>query len=377
MKDDLVQGLLNRAMGWDKEGDTGIDKDQKTRPHLQTMAKYKYDSYQQYAPGMRFIESLALWLNQFKDKADKEVAIEFVRNRLIFISNSEMNHLVQIAYPDVLKPLLINLVSNEIGVHSFEIKKILESPDFQRKVRKSLFLGLSDGSRTDQFRRVNPDLSNEQVYQSHELSDQRADKMIKKLKADLSKRKPSSKIDESKYETLFLLDDFSASGNSYIRYENNSYQGKIAYVYDNAQGQVFKKLFDLKTVKVYIVLYFCTKKAQNQIATLIEKMWDIDYPRPELIPIYLLDDSNILDEQRDLDILSICKNDAYYDADELEDEHTRVGGANVKLGFAECKLPLVLSHNCPNNSVSILWAYDKANTKFSGLFPRVPRYKEL
>lgn len=376
MKDDLIQGLLNKAMGWDKDDDR-LDRDQENRPYLQTMAKYKYDSYQQYYPGMRFVESLALWLNQFSSKKDKEIAIKFVKERLIFISNPEMNHLVQIAYPDVLKPLLINQSSQDLGLKPYEIKKIVESSLFKSKVRKSLFLGLSDGSRTDQFRRSNPDLSNEQVYQSHELSEARASKMQDKLWKDLKKRAKIEKS-ESKYETIFLLDDFSASGNSYIRKEKEEYKGKVAYVYENAmKGKVFNKLFDLKSVKVYIVLYFCTEKAKSQISELIEEMWDKDFPRPELIPIHLLDNDNILSEERDSDILELCSRDEYYDAEELEDGHTQVGGTDVKFGFAACKLPLVLSHNSPNNSISILWAYDKDDINFFGLFPRVPRYKEI
>jgi hypothetical protein len=34
-------------------------------PALQLLADYKYDSYQRFGPGKRFVESLALWLKQF------------------------------------------------------------------------------------------------------------------------------------------------------------------------------------------------------------------------------------------------------------------------------------------------------------------------
>lgn len=37
------------------------------RPVLQVLADRKYDAYQQFSPGMRLVESLALWLGQFKD----------------------------------------------------------------------------------------------------------------------------------------------------------------------------------------------------------------------------------------------------------------------------------------------------------------------
>jgi len=41
------------------------------RPFLQDMASFKCDNYQQYSPGMRFVESLALWLDQFRTREER------------------------------------------------------------------------------------------------------------------------------------------------------------------------------------------------------------------------------------------------------------------------------------------------------------------
>jgi len=59
LKDELAEALLARVMGWDQQ------KVAQERAVLQDMARYKYDEYHQFAPGQRFIESLALWLRQF------------------------------------------------------------------------------------------------------------------------------------------------------------------------------------------------------------------------------------------------------------------------------------------------------------------------
>jgi hypothetical protein len=41
----------------------------------------------------------------------------------------------------------------------------------------------------------------------------------------------------------------------------------------------------------------------------------------------------------------------------IQSTHTSVGGTeDVKLGFGNCALPLVLEHNTPNNSIALLWA---------------------
>lgn len=55
----------------------------KENSSLQIFSEYKYDKYQQFFPGMKFIESLSLWLNQFDDN-EKQIAYEFVKNKIIF-----------------------------------------------------------------------------------------------------------------------------------------------------------------------------------------------------------------------------------------------------------------------------------------------------
>ena len=63
---------------------------------------------------------------------------------------------------------------------------------------------------------------------------------------------------------------------------------------------------------------------------------------------------------------------AYYD-DVMTDEHK----GSAPLGYAGCELPLVLSHNTPNNSVSLLWADTTAEPQSMGrraLFPRYERH---
>src|SRR4051812_23567153 len=86
------------------------------RAFLQDLARYKYDEYQQYAPGRRFIESLALWLRQFQTETDRRAAYEFVRKRLIFISTAEMRYLVDLSFAAAIRPLLIARAANQARV---------------------------------------------------------------------------------------------------------------------------------------------------------------------------------------------------------------------------------------------------------------------
>ena len=61
---------------------------------------------------------------------------------------------------------------------------------------------------------------------------------------------------------------------------------------------------------------------------------------------------------------------------ELKDDKAYNVGSTVRpyLGFDECALPVVLSHNTPNNSLPILWQDADDDKQFKGLFPRISRH---
>src|SRR5260370_40236604 len=147
MKDQLVEELLDKVMGWKSPQDFvehGLP--------LQAIAAYKYDEYQQFSPGMRFIESLALWLGQFETIEQRRTALKFVRDRLVFISSAELNHLVSLSYPDHIRPFLLSQAPSESGLMKWHLGKSAKSLGFAARGRRSLFLGLSAGSHPDILR---------------------------------------------------------------------------------------------------------------------------------------------------------------------------------------------------------------------------------
>src|SRR5947209_7556754 len=109
MRDQNAQQLLAKVMNWQDADDV-----RKYVPALQLLSDYKYDHYQRFGPGRRFIESLALWLNQF-DTSDRQVALDLVANRLVYFSEAELLHLVQTAYPDLIVQERLQLVADEQG----------------------------------------------------------------------------------------------------------------------------------------------------------------------------------------------------------------------------------------------------------------------
>lgn len=376
MKIEIAEALLQQVLEKSTIRPERIDG---YRKYFQRMAKYKYDNYEQYAAGMRFIEKLALWLDSMEER-NREAAIEFVKNRLVFVSQSEMHLLVEACYPDLIKVRLMETISEQESITPWAVNQIVQSEEYRVLLRRSLFLGMSDGARIDEFRRANTGkISHEQIYQTYELSDARAQKMQKELVEDFPNLfKRDAKPDETTFQRLFLMDDFSASGTSYLKYDKDtdSLKGKIGRFYESRFDTTknLSKIFDGENMKVYVIIYLCTEQARNAIESNFDTLKEKFGHRPELLTMHLIPDSFRLDPVSDKEIYEICQMDEYYDK-AIEDKHTGQGGNDVKMGFGGCALPLILHHNTPNNSVPILWSYE--NLKFEGLFPRIPRHVVL
>ncbi|MGE3341870.1 MAG: hypothetical protein AB7L71_00425 [Vicinamibacterales bacterium] len=366
MRDRLAEELLARVMEWEPQEVAA------ERALLQTLGDYKYDEYQQFAPGMRFLESLAYWLDQFTP-GERRHAYEFVKSRLVYCSVAEMNHLVAIAYPDCVRPLLLARAGRELGVNPWHSGKIEKMAQFQALQRQTLFLGLSDGARTDVFRRANGTLSHEQVRQSHELADERVDKLLEKLRKGLApilRREPTE--DEVRFRCIVLMDDFSASGLSYLRKEGSQYDGKI--------GTFLQKMFDASSrittlvkhndLEIFVVLYMATESARQYLESHLKAACDGGDTKTHVVVVHLLPEEAKVPRGQDPTLDAII--DAHYDSDN-ETDSTRLGGTDLKYGFAWCGLPLVISHNTPNNSIGLLWA---EGSVMRPLFPRVARHRD-
>jgi hypothetical protein len=370
MRDDLAEELLARVMGWTYEDIA------RERPDLQVMAKYKYDNYQRFSPGLRFLESLALWLEQFKLE-ERTVAYEFIKRRLIFCSEAEMAQLVSMAYPDYIRPLLLKEVAQIRSYPEYQITKIANSQDFKILRRQSLFLGLSDGSRIDLFRRLNKEeISHEQISMSYDISETKAKDLKEKLRLDLEKIMGEAPNDEiCRFRCLFLLDDFSGSGKSYFwkTPDRGSYTGKIWKVFNDIESpdSALSKILDEENLIICVLLYMATEQAMRYLDPLIKKSFQDKGYRYALWVIQQLGEKIRVQNEGQYSAFC-CLVDKYYDPN-IETEATRVGGTKeVKFGFASCSLPLVLSHNTPNNSFALLWSPE--HLKIRGLFPRVPRH---
>ncbi len=368
MRDYLAEKLLAKVMDWSTEDVA------KERPVLQALAAFKYDEYHQYSPGMRFVESLACWLEQFDPGQKRKLAYQFVRSRLIFISDSEIEHLVSIAFRDVIRPFLIKQAATRMGIAETSIHKIENSIDYKIVLRQSLFLGLSDGAHVDLYRRSEPLISQEQVWLTYDVSLTKAEDLLLQLDKDLTNilgEKPVAL--DKRFRAVFLLDDFSGSGISYIRSESDGFKGKIFKTLDSLSSGAMFKLVSLTNLKIYIILLVATNEAILHIKQLVDE-WRKETKTScnfVIFPIQEIPNTIKIGAVEDENIINILKE--YFD-DSIIDEHYKKGNCERPyLGFNKCALPLVLSHNTPNNSIPLLWYEDRR--KYRGLFPRVTRHR--
>ena len=358
MNPEIAEALLRVVMGEAAEDDfpdqLGV---------LRDLATYKYDEYGQYVPGRQFIASLAGWLSQFNDGEQRRNALRFVQQRLIYISNLEMRHLVNLMANDHIPSTLQRHVAERLQIPRYRVAKVRSTPEFTAASKGSLFLGLSDGARIGDLRRSSSELSNEQFAMTHELNQSRATTMLSEL------RKHSGD-NQAVFQYIFLVDDISASGRTILRSDRNGNpEGRLArFVRDT-----LKLLTDGKCPKIFIALYIVTPQAldhlQSSIATYPEPPWSHENA-PEVIPVMKIEDPARLvcgrlgsDYEADRQFDNLLHK--YYDKS-IEDEHK----LNVTHGYSQCGLPLILTHNTPNNSVYLLWE----SKKTKALFPRYERH---
>lgn len=368
MRDALAERLLAQVMGWSPEDVA------RERPDLQAMATYKYDGYQQFSPGMRFVESLAVWLFNFKTVKERHIAYEFIKKRLVFISEAEVHQLVSIAFPDVIRQILLKEAASLLAIPDFKVSKIVSSTEYKLLCRKSLFLGLSDGAHIDIFRRASG-LNNEQVHIDYRIENKTAQELGIKLRQDVQTLTGKvESADNVHFEIVFLLNDFSASSDTLLREEEGQVRGKIVGAMEsiNRLQRLKPPLIAPEGARVYVVLYVATEMAITNLSQRLQNLRLASWPACQVTQVYLLDHGVRVSSTSDPDFVELLKK--YYDP-AIMDSHLEKGGENVIYGYAGCALPVVLAHNTPNNSVYLLWA-NKPNLGTCALFPRISRHRE-
>jgi hypothetical protein len=362
----LAMSVLADLMKWDDERLTV------ELPWLRLMVNYKYDHYHGYGPGARFCVNLIYWLSQFKTQEERETAFKFVRARLIYISSREMLHLVGLSMAEI-KRSMRRSVADAMGI---PVHKSWGNKDCAVRLRqlhtRTLYVALSDGAKIDSFRRLNEGaVSNEQVVASPEISEKKWHGLIKDLRKRLDE---NSWTDVSaQFERVCLIDDFTASGSTLIRMDEDGWAGKIPRFCEQKFPENFAPL--APGCMIHAHHYIATEKAKQTVSDAIALFQSEHQVSLELTFSTVFQKSIVInDDHPDTDLVALIKK--YYDKG-IEDKHT---GEDIWFGYKQCGLPLVLDHNTPNNSVALVWATTDPNKQdgenMSPLFPRIKRHSE-
>ena len=345
MNQEFILGKLADLMNWDSE------RSRQEFAWLRLMSRMKYDGYQDFLAGKRFVESLAAWLQQFK-AGDRETAYRFVREKLVFISPSEMNHLVELFYPDTVRPRLVRKVADSLGIPQYRVWADPAATNaFKTLLRKTLFIELSDGARIDVFRHENAGIiSHEQIVTAPRIHKNKWQELLQELQSATGNA-------NERFAFIYLVDDFTGSGTSLIRQKDGVWKGKLSRFWDDVSSDVIEMLCEpdwTLCVHHYLATHRAVeiakeRDAARRSATGNGKWFD----NVEFSTSYLLPVDFPIDPKSETELVSLVER--YYD-DAIENKHIKEGGKGAQLGFGQSALPLILEHNTPNNALAFLWA---------------------
>ena len=80
---------------------------------------------------MRFLERLADWLQQFSPE-DRNTAYEFIKQKLIYLGQGEINHLVELFYYQEVQPLLQWETAERLKIKPYLVWSRRESISYMR-----------------------------------------------------------------------------------------------------------------------------------------------------------------------------------------------------------------------------------------------------
>jgi hypothetical protein len=100
------------------------------------------------------------------------------------------------------------------------------SAELKRRRRQTLYIGLSDGARIDLLRRANAGtLINDQIVLAAHIDHEKWEDLSSNLATDLVKLGGTG---EALFRNVVLIDDFTASGTTFVRKKDNGkWTGKI------------------------------------------------------------------------------------------------------------------------------------------------------
>lgn len=268
------------------------------------------------------------WLGQFSSQAEQDEMINMVLNNLLYIPAAFCEETI-----------------SEVWKYHTSIKT--------NKKNEAVFLvGLSDGARLDLVRSYNEQIFTFQFSLEFEINESKCNTFMKKMKQSIG----TSEIEAL---NIVLIDEFLASGISFIRYEAGTWKGKLIKVF-NQLIPIFEKYTN--NISISILTYYATEKGEQYL----EKSLNSYLAEDSCTPISIESVNRV--PKAELNIQQIKIIEKIFNQHPILDRHYQKGAVNRPyLGFDESQLMIVFEHNTPNNSLPIIWHKN-------GIFPRQNRH---
>jgi len=295
---------------------------------------------------------------------------------------------VDLLYDSKIRPILLDVATAKMGMPSYMRSCKNVRTQFEIEKRSSLVIGLSDGAHTDILRR-SAGFNNEQVLTNYYPDGKKLEDMLDELRKD----ERLKDIGKPFFHRIFLIDDFTASGKSFIRFDESDrkYHGKLKKIIDelchadkggvhgNDDRKHLSYLIDPNQNEIRIDILFCiaTEKAKANIETnlsvYLKSKGLHDKVKFNIYVVQILEDKLSDDIKADWKLVAMLKNDKHFVKESVMSSPSYEVGKHDEpyLGFDECALPVVLAHNTPNNSLPLIW---QDAERFHGLFPRISRH---
>lgn len=329
--------------------------------YIMTLSRYKFSSYMHFKSPVRFKTILENWINNFSD-SDKFTAFK-LSSRVLFITAHEIEYLQRYVYKkfisqyglgmkNFLEEFLFVPLEEDVKVAEFfTLNEIPGRKDTYKGVRN--FINSIDELviPVKKIEKISVDI--EQVKLSNiENKDEIIDRMVQsKIRHAADMQMKIKEYEQKKY--LILLVDFSGSGVTVI-----SDLIRILKIYS----------FEI----VFLFSYIICEDSLNELLKISKQNGDrlkIIYGLLLTSKVKCLKENNIIFSKSDIsDIRILC--DKYF-AQLKEHPDVKKWGEDIKYGYKDTQIILVLCRNCPNNTLPLIWA---ENDNWKALFPRTASY---
>ena len=307
------------------------------------MSRFKYDGYRDFVAGVQFLESLITWLTQFETSDERQTAYEFLKKRLVYVGPAELTKLVDLCYFERIRPTVAKMAANDLGVERYRLwSHPRDTEKFAHCLRHVLFMGLSDGARTDLLRyAAKGALTNEQVVGFTQIDPDKWQDLLDDLRKDTENC-------NARFRCLFVIDDFTASGTSLLRKPpySDEWKGKLVRLWKSLEHA--RRVLDTDPMAenwiLYVHHYLATEHAQS---TALERerqaeseLGDDWFGGVEFSFSAVFDSSIKVTSETDPEFLALTEK--YYDPNIESEKHLRECGIdNLKRGV--CSLLLTTS----------------------------------